>query len=100
GDCVLVGMGRPLAAVEPVRPGGAGHVEVPVRADRLPLATAVRGLEDLLEPEIDVVCVLGVDREELVVPGLDAGVISRSRLERGATVRQVPPLGDLVPRAG
>src|SRR5260370_7581658 len=56
--------------------GEAAEAEVPVRCDGLPLAAAVLALVDLFEAEIHVVLVRGVDREELVVPGLDARAVA------------------------
>src|SRR5207248_984112 len=63
GDGVLVGVRRLRAAVEPVR--GAGQPEVPVRTDRGPRGAAVGRLVDLLEADVQVIRVGGVDAEEL-----------------------------------
>ena len=72
-DRVLVGMRGRRAVVDACR--GAGQPEVPVRAGRLPGRAAAEALEHFLESEEDVIRVRRIDGEELVVPGLDAGVV-------------------------
>ena len=95
---MLVRMRRRRAVVETC--GRARQSEVPVRACGSPGRAAVEALEHFLEAEEDVIRVRRVDAEELVVPGLDTGVVAvRGVPERRAgVVLQVPPLGDLRPR--
>ena len=80
GHRVLIGVGRHRTAVRVGLPAREG--EVPVRADRHPARPAVGRLEGFLETYIDVVGILRVDGEELVVPGLDAGLVTGRVLER------------------
>src|SRR4051812_25903930 len=89
-------MCRRRAAVEPMR--RTRQAEVPVRANRVPRRAAVLCLEHFLETDEHVIRVGRVDGEELVVPGLHAGVIALAELQRGARVRELAPLSDFVPR--
>ena len=64
------------------------------------MRAAVLGLEDFLEADEYVVGVVGVDVEELVVPGLDAHMVEGRALQRGAAGPELAGVGDPVPRPG
>src|SRR5204863_1967058 len=86
-------------AVRVVEDGPAGEFEIPVRSGRLPRRARVVRLVDLFETDVDVRRVIGVDGDDLVVPGLDAGPVAPIQLQRRTGGRQLLGVGNLVPRS-
>src|SRR3954454_5388326 len=96
---VLVGVRRVRAAAEiGSRDVEALQRQVPVRRRGDPSLPRVRALVDLLEARIEVTRIRGINGEELVVPGLNAGLVAgadRTRLLRGAAVHEYRRTCDL-----